>query len=280
MFEAYCDESGQPSDKGEDAVVTVAAVVSDEQGWCTFEEQWARTLQQYGVSTFHMKEYTACQGEFKTWKHHEKRHRLLMADLSKIFTDTLRFACVVSVALKDWNEAMQRVTFTDHRLKTIGPWLPLFLTCAESMWRTSLIPDQQKIAFWFERNDLLKAPALDHFDKWKTTHGFEGRLGPLAFLEKSDHVALQAADLLAWEGRKYHQNQRFEGGKRNERKSHKALLGSRIVDERMFTQQGLQAYLLENHSRNGAAPPSASQGEPNAEPRSHGFGRGTAKRPT
>ena len=73
MFEAYCDESGQPSDKGEDAVVTVAAVVSDEQGWCAFEEQWARTLQQYEISTFHMTDYEARRGEFKMWGRHQKK---------------------------------------------------------------------------------------------------------------------------------------------------------------------------------------------------------------
>ena len=140
-----------------------------------------------------------------------------------------------------------QVKFADHRLKTIGPWLPNFLTCAESMYKTPLIPGQQKISFWFEQNNLLEAPAKEHFDKWKKTHGFADRLGPLVFAEKSDHLGFQAADLLAYEGRKHHLNQHVEGGKRDERKLHKALLRSRIVDERMFTQHGLQAYLSEKH---------------------------------
>ena len=252
MLKAFCDESGHPSN--EHGVVTVAAVVSDEQGWCAFEEQWARTLHQYEIATFHMTDYEACQGEFKTWGRFEKRRRLLMADLSKIFTETLRFACVFSVAMEDWTAVMQHVTFADHRLKTVGPWLPLFLACAESIDRTSLIPSQEKIAFWFEENRLLKAPAIEHFDKWTKSHGFKDRLQSLTFSAKTAHLGFQAADLLAYEGRKYHQNKRIEGGKRDERKSHKALLRSRIIDERMFTQQGLTKYVRDKH------PPAVSVG--------------------
>ena len=74
---------------------------------------------------------------------------------------------------------------------------------------------------------------------------------------------------MAYEGRKYHQNKRIEGGKRDERKSHKALLRSRIIDERMFTQQGLQSYLLKNHSRKkNGSPQRVPEGASVAEPRS------------
>ena len=220
MFQAYCDESGHPSNAT--GVVTVAAVVSDEQGWCAFEEQWENTLQRYDIRIAHMKEYAACRGEFKAWKHHEKRHRDFIKDLSKIFTETVRFASVLSVAMEDWNAAMQ-VKYTDHRLKTVGPWLFLFLTCAEAIYLASLIPNQQRIAFWFEENRLLQAPAKEHFDKWKKTQGFDNRLQSLTFSDKGTHMGFQAADLLAYEGRKHHLNQYVEGGIREERKSHKAV---------------------------------------------------------
>ena len=244
MFEAYLDESGHPADS---SVVTVAAVVSDEQGWHAFEDQWAHTLQQYEIATFHMTDYESRRGEFSKWGHHERKARNFIADLSVIFTNTLRFACVFSVAMEDWHAAMQ-VKFKDHRLKTVGPWLPLFLTCAESMYKTPLIPDQQKIAFWFEQNNLLKAPATEHFDKWKKAHGFADRLQSLTFSEKSTHLGFQAADLLAYEGRKYYQNRRIEGAKRDERKIHRALRKSGKIDERMFTRQRLTDYVRENHS--------------------------------
>ncbi len=247
MFKAFCDESGHPSNY--DGVVTVAAVVSDEHGWCAFEDQWARALKQYEISTFHMTDYESRRGEFSQWGRHERKARLFIADLSKIFTETLRFACVFSVATADWNAVMQRVTFKDHRLKTVGPWLPLFLTCAESMYKTPLIHSQEKIDFWFEQNNLLEAPAKEHFDKWKKTHGFDDRLQSLKFSDKGAHLGFQAADLLAYEGRKHHLNQYVEGGKRDERKSHKALLRSRIVDERMFTRQRLADYVRDNHSQ-------------------------------
>ena len=249
QFAAYLDESGHPSDH--DGVVTVAAVVSDEQGWCAFEEQWAHALQQYGISTFHMTDYENRRGEFRQWGRHAKKARLLIPDLSRIFTETLRFACVFSVATEDWNAAMQQVKYEDHRLKTVGPWLFLFLICAESIYLTSLIPNQQKIAFWFEQNHLLKAPAMEHFDKWKKTYGFDDRLQSLTFSDKDIHLGFQAADLLAYEGRKHHLNQYVEGGKRDERKSHKALLRSHIVEERMLTRQGLTNYLMDNHPPTG-----------------------------
>lgn len=244
MFQAYLDESGHPADS---AVVTVAAVVSDEQGWHVFEEQWAHTLQKYGISTFHMTDYENRKKEFKHWGPHERKARNFIIDLSKIFTDTLRFACVFSVAMEDWNAAMQ-VKFEDHRLKTVGPWLPLFLTCAESMYKTPMIPNQQRIAFWFEENRLLKAPAKEHFDKWKKTHGFDDRLQSLTFSDKGIHLGFQAADLLAYEGRKHYLNRRFEGTKRDERKIHRALRKSGKIDERMFTRQRLTDYVRENHS--------------------------------
>ena len=251
MFYAYCDESGHPSNP--EGVVTVAAVVSDASGWCAFEDRWGRTLQEHEIATFHMTDYENCRGEFKQWTPHQRRHRLLIPDLSKTFTETLQFACVLSVAMEDWNAVMQ-VNYTDHRLHKVGPWLFLFLTCADAIYLTPRIPPTEKVAFWFEENRLLRAPAQEHFDKWKHTQGVADRLQSLTFSDKGSHLGFQAADLLAYEGRKHHLNQYVHGGSRGERKSHKALLRNDVVEERLFTRQGLRAYLLANHPPDAAPP--------------------------
>lgn len=239
MFQAFLDESGHPEDS---SVVTVAAVVSDEQGWHTFEEQWAHTLQQYEIATFHMTDYESRRGEFSQWGRHEKKARHCITALSSIFSETMRFACVYSVSMADWQAVMQG-KFEDRRLEKVGPWLPLFLTCLESIYTTPLIPNDQHIACWFEENNLLKAPAREHFKEWVPAEGFQDRLQSLTFSQKAAHLGFQAADMLAYEGRKHHLNQYVQGLVRDERKLHKVLLRSDKVHERSFTAQSFLDYL-------------------------------------
>lgn len=48
-------------------MLCVAGVVSTERKWRRFEEDWNRELDRFGVSAFHMRNFAHSRGEFREW---------------------------------------------------------------------------------------------------------------------------------------------------------------------------------------------------------------------
>src|ERR1700722_12564024 len=69
MYTAYYDDSGSPTDT---LAVVVAGFVAEDAQWTGFERNWNDTLEQFGISLFHMKEFAHSRGEFSKWKDHQR----------------------------------------------------------------------------------------------------------------------------------------------------------------------------------------------------------------
>jgi hypothetical protein len=65
MYTAYYDDSGTSHDTL--AVVVGGFLATDEQ-WRYFERNWNQTLQRFGISLFHMKDFAHSVGEFSKFK--------------------------------------------------------------------------------------------------------------------------------------------------------------------------------------------------------------------
>lgn len=245
MLHAYFDESGHPTDS---AVVSVAAVVSTEQGWHKFCEEWNRTLRRYHVTRLHMKDYAHSRGEFAKWKGDETKRRDFLSALVFVLRANIRFACTFSLAVDDWNATMYdeegggklEIVREHQRVQYVFP----FWCCLDRIADTWLLPKDQKLAFVFEDGVYGKGAIHEFFDKWKLVQNRHGtRVGALAFDGKSSHPGLEAADLLAYEGRLYYLRQAVEPTEQPEREAHKRLRDSMRIEWGRIDRTATTRYL-------------------------------------
>ena len=239
MLTAYFDESGHPADS---QVVSVAVLVSNENGWHTFSDKWNRILRRYRVNILHMKHYAHSRGEFSDWKGEETKRRRFIGDLASILKNNIRFGYVCSLPMADWNEVMLG-KFEDLGEEKRGPLMILLRCCLEAINETNLLPRNQKITCLFECNDFLAGVAPEHFRDWTREWQLDEKFKSFTFAGKYDHPALQGADMLAYEARKYLLDQIVVATGRRPRELHDSLKLSEKINFSAMTRDGLLSYL-------------------------------------
>lgn len=240
MLEAYFDESGHPADS---AVVSVAAVVSTENGWHAFEQKWNRILRRYRVPGLHlhMTDFESRRGTFAQWPIEEEKRVQCIGELAAILKNHIRYGCVVSMDLEEWREPLREAfghlpDYDPNRT----PLIVLLQTCLEEIDRSSRLPRTQDIACMFEKTDFL-ARAPHHFEQWINTWGLHEKFKSFGFAGKYEFPGFQGADLLAYEGRKHLVNQRRSAQTRPERKLHATLKLSKKIDFRVLDSHAFEA---------------------------------------
>ena len=241
MLQAYLDESGHPRDPNS-RVVSVAAIVSTEKGWRTFSDKWNKILRRHKVSGLHMSEYENGRGDFSHWKHKDAKAIQFIGDLASILKNNIRFGCVYSLPMADWNETMLG-KYEDPNEEKRGPLTILLQCCLEAINETSLLPRNQEIACRYEFNKFLAGVAPEHFKHWTKEWGLNEKFTSFTFAGKYDHPGLQGADMLAYEGAKHLKNQYVSETEREERKLHATLRLSKKIDLQALTREGLFSYL-------------------------------------
>ena len=236
MLQAYFDESGHPADS---PVVSVATVVATREGWCAFEEQWADVLKRYQVSGLHMKEYAHCQGEFRGWD--EETRKQFIQELLPILKEHVELGFGCSLSMEDWNAVM--LDKLAPRLKKQGTRQFLFRCCLDAILEAPWLPQAEPIASVFEWNTELVGKVSETFDEWREEMGQRDRFPGLAFWEKGTVHGLEAADLLAYEGRKEILESYVKQQGLPPRELYKNLHASDRMHSWVITREGLDAYL-------------------------------------
>ena len=244
MFRAYFDESGHPDDPNS-PVVSVAAVAADIDQWHAFDEQWNDILKVHGVRGLHMTDYESRQGEYRHWKRGDQQTIQFISDLASALINTIQYGCVCSFAMDDWNDIM-RDRFEIPYERKRASLIVLLQICLEELNRTNLLPKDQQIHCVYEENDFL-ARAPNHFIDWKKAWGLEERFGGFGFDDKYNLPGLQAADMLAYEGRKHYLNQEVLRNGIPERKLHKRLRESDKIAFSIADKQTFNSYLEAYH---------------------------------
>ncbi len=264
MLQAYFDESGHPADS---PVVNVATVVAPLENWCAFEDEWQAVLDRYQVRGLHMKHYAQFRGDFQGWT--KDRQKEFILELLPILHRHAVFGFGCSLPMDDWKAVIA------DAFPHWNPLAVLFRCCLDALQLNPQLSQGEPIECWFEDNREIRGTISQAFDDWRDEFEQNERFRSFGFTKKGDIHALEAADLLAYEGRK----EVCEGyvkqtGWRN-RKLYQSIDASMKLHFWAITKEGLQSYLQAEFPEKGAAPPSESQGEPSAELRSHGFGRET-----
>ncbi len=194
---AYFDASGTHAGSSN---VTLAGWLSTPEAWAVFEEEWRSALDDYGVPMFHMRKFAHGIDEFERWS--EPQRRIRFGRLAEIITNHTLSSFAVAVATKEFAEE-----FTPEARKHVGgPYglaaTVLFHNVADFVTEHLKPADTPfQIAYVFESGDVGAGQALKLFQVNKADPKQEKRLHLLSirFEDKRQFVALQAADILAYE---------------------------------------------------------------------------------
>lgn len=186
MFTLYCDASGSPSGTG--ALVVAGFIASSDQ-WLYFEHGWKETLEKFGVSGLHMKEFAHSVGQYSSWKGNEDKRRAFLRELIGHIVVRARHSFATAVLLDDWRE-VNRVYCLEESIKP-------FALCARTVvarvgdWAAQWNIEEKRIKYVFEDGDCDKGNFVERMKQ-------DQKSAPI-FLSKREACAFEAADLLAFE---------------------------------------------------------------------------------
>ncbi|MFZ3211264.1 MAG: DUF3800 domain-containing protein [Terriglobales bacterium] len=138
-----------------------------------------------------MKDFGPGAGQYASWKDDKEKRRLFMERLVNIVKTRVRHSFVNSVILADYRKVDELYPLSEMN----KPFALAGSTCIEKVrrWARKWNIDESRVAYMFEdgdkdRGDLIRCAQRDH--------GVAVKL-----MKKSESVAFQAADLLAYEHR-------------------------------------------------------------------------------
>lgn len=197
----YYDESGEYKD-GKLTGLTMGGVVSTAEKWCELERRWRAVLDEYGIPEFHMADFerwlkpfdfTLPDGSRDKVKHNNLLNALL--DLMIEYVEGMHGYACTSI-LRDGDNA--------HREYIEDCVIGATKDAVLGTWQLY----QEPLHLVFDRQnhfkDLKKYAAF--YDFGETSE----RLGTLTTGNSKDILALQAADILAYEMQRHQRAERVE----------------------------------------------------------------------
>lgn len=212
LIRTYVDDSG--TDSGS-PVAVAACFVSDVRRWTVFEAEWNAALETAGVreTGFHMADFVAHRPPFD-WDE-EKRNRT-MRQLVGIVNHNVLAGMATAVIKADYDRLVggrlrEKLGNLHYTFAVQG-----CLAYIEKWLKTTTI--LQPVAYFFDWTEdrECKRAINDLFDSI-LRHDLAAHFGVepygWGFYNRKLVVPLQAADILAWEARKYIQTSQFTGSK-------------------------------------------------------------------
>jgi hypothetical protein len=185
-FTVYLDDSGHPDDQ---VAVTVAGWVSTLEQWLLLESRWVEVLKQFGINScvFHRSDFQAGQGEYSSLNRANKTR--LLYQLLNLITTRVRQGFAAIVPMADYRRVNEDYYLEEALGKPYALAGSVVAASVES-WKRRYAKEEDVIII-FEDGSKHKGDLEDGFIQY----GFDRP----AFRGKNKVVALQAADLFAWE---------------------------------------------------------------------------------
>jgi hypothetical protein len=204
-FSAYCDESYDPR------VFCIAGVVAPAAWWTPFEAAWTAVLRNNGLSEFKASDCEHHRAEFEGWEP-ERRARLQEQLIETIRASRVRgmWASLDSAAFGAMSvHPFDAVAFDDPYFLLFGFQVTNMVKLAEKVTEASAdrgLSAHEDMAFVFDEQQEWSGRALQLYQALKRGPGapsYANHLGGIAFADSVVHPGLQAADLLAFEARRF-----------------------------------------------------------------------------
>jgi hypothetical protein len=185
-FTIYLDESGSPNDT---EAVVVAGFIAETAQWIEFERNWNEVLSRFGVSGLHMRHFAHSNSEFAGWKGDETKRRDFLSRLISVIRTRVTHSFASAVMMEDYHK-VDRTYFISEIFK---PYTIAGRTCVSKVrsWAERRGINPLEISYFFEDG------AADKTDlKYRLN---QDQISNCHFIPKEASVALQSADLLAYE---------------------------------------------------------------------------------
>jgi hypothetical protein len=184
VFTVYFDESGSPSDT---AALAVAGFIATAEEWIRFEREWTAILETFDVPALHMRNFAHSTKEFKTWKGNEGKRRAFLSRLIRIIRKRTSRSFACTILMEDY----KKVDLDYHLSDVFKPYAIAARNCVDKVNQWAKHEGISEVAYIFEdgacdKGELIRRLRTDGISKY-------------GFLKKSESVAFQAADLLAYE---------------------------------------------------------------------------------
>ena len=183
-FTVYFDESGSPSDT---AALVVAGFIATAEEWIRYEREWKAILKAFDVPALHMRNFAHSAREFKTWKGNEGKRRAFLSRLIRIIRKRTKRSFACTILMEDY----KKVDLDYHLSDVFKPYAIAGRSCVDKVNKWAKDESISEVAYIFEdgacdKGELIHRLRTDGISKY-------------GFLKKSESVAFQAADLLAYE---------------------------------------------------------------------------------
>ena len=230
--------------------MNVATVVAPLEHWCAFEDDWHTVLDRYHVKGLHMKDYAHSRRDFSGWD--QERKKAFILELLPILHRHAVFGFGCSLPMDDWKAIMADI------FPRWNPLAALFRCCLDELQLTPQLSQEEPIECWFEDNREIHGTISQAFYDWRDEFEQHERFKTFGFTKKGDIHALEAADLLAYEGRKEICEGYVKQTGWRSRKLYRSLDASMKLHFWAITQEGLRSYLQAEFPEKVKAPLSES----------------------
>ncbi len=205
---AYLDESGKPEDR---PVVSLAALVALDTKWFRFDVNWKRILATnkaaihpvQKVRWFHMTDFSKRAAPYNEWT--EQKRVSFSASLARTTKNAIVFGTCHSLLTKDWNDVVLP-SFENPYKKKRGWYIFLMHAVLLDIAEFVRVPRYERIDCVFDENKEVSYAAKMHYDGLKQARGLENLFGSSTYDRSPLIPGLQAADMLAFEGRRAVEN--------------------------------------------------------------------------
>jgi hypothetical protein len=202
VFTGYYDESGT---HGGSPFTILAGFVGNAEHWARFEGEWRKVLRKYGLTHLHAKHLFHRQKQHKGWK--PQQIRRLMADILYVIQERLDphrdlfFATKTKLNENDYIKSyIENGPLKGERLDS------RYAVCFRAFLDFNLIWVKGRelsdipLNFVLEAGHCNAGDALRVFNETKADKRVAHRhlIGSIAFGDKKEFPALQAADMLAY----------------------------------------------------------------------------------
>ena len=204
----YFDESGKPEDR---PVVSLAALVALDTKWFRFDVKWKRLLATNkaaihpteNVRWFHMTDFSKRNPPYNEWD--EQKRISFSASLARTTKEAIIFGTCHSILTKDWNEVIAP-SFENSYKKKRGWYIFLLQAVLLDIAEFVKVSRYERIACVFDENKEVSFAAKRHYAGLKRAKGWENLFGSSTYDRSPLIPGLQAADMLAFEGRRAVEN--------------------------------------------------------------------------
>jgi hypothetical protein len=195
MIEGFFDDSGKQSDSN---FVCAAGFLADTTYWTKFVIEWQHLLLRWGIAEIHMKDLMASKKAFTGWDD-QKKYKAISEFVDVINSNKL-IGVGVGVDAKFWGGMPRSVT------KTLGTAQQFCFTRIIKNIRSFIISSGSHDVFTatFDYDKEFCASRLARFhdilekDPWARE-----RFVSIGFARAKAYQPLQAADMLAWESKRW-----------------------------------------------------------------------------